>query len=841
MDEASLRKLDYPKILKMLAEEASWEGGRERAMALQPTADFEEVVRRHEETEQARTLLKVHPSFSLGVKADVRGFVEKAGRGGVLEGRELAAVASCMAAFASARSALEKHRDAGLDLLLRLFKGIQLASSVRDEIMRCITQEGGIRDDATAELRAVRRRRPGISAAVRSKLESVIKGKYSTYVRETIITMRNGRYVIPVRQEHSANVPGLVHDQSSSGSTLFVEPLEVVELNNEIKKLDLLEQREVERVLTELSRLVAANAKEISDQLDALGRLDFALAKARLAERMDAQRPCLSKDRVVDLRSARHPLLGKDAVPIDVRIGRDFHVMVITGPNTGGKTVCLKTVGLLCAMAQSGLQIPAAPSSEVGVFDAIFCDIGDEQSIEQSLSTFSSHMRNLVRFIRQSTPESLVLLDELGAGTDPMEGASLGRAILEEFAARGTRTIATTHFSELKTYAYSRPGVENASVEFDPVTLAPTYRLVIGVPGRSGAFEIAERLGLDEHIVARARSFMRTEDLQLEAVLRDLQEKREVLRVELERARTDAMEAERLRRAMEASAASDRERRAEAMRRSVEEARSIVRRAEAESRELLEKFKEALGEELARLREEAGRVGAGGAPLSEPGEDGDRRAAGAGMSDAAAAHAARVRARLGAMRRELSAKLWQHEEQGSPARAGVRRLSPEEVVSGKEVFVRSLGRVGTLVSASGMNPEDEALVQVGAVKIRTKVGDLFSAPQQERPARAASPAGESRIAHEKAREISLELDLRGLTADEALAKADKYLDDAVLAGVERVRIVHGKGTGALRRAIAQFLRGHRNVQSYRLGGPGEGGEGVTVVELGDAEAGSSPG
>ncbi|HHW42549.1 MAG TPA: endonuclease MutS2, partial [Desulfotomaculum sp.] len=621
---------------------------------------------------------------------------------------------------------------------------------------------------------------------VRERLERIIRSPaYQKYLQDPIVTIREGRYVVPVKQEHRAQVPGIIHDQSSSGATLFIEPMAVLESNNEVRRLEVAEKQEITRILGDLSAGVAAAAEEISLSLEALGRLDLIMARARYSQDLDAWSPRILSGAMLDLRQARHPLLSGAVVPVSIHLGRDFDTLVITGPNTGGKTVTLKTVGLLVLMAQSGLHIPAAEGSEMGIFQEVFADIGDEQSIEQSLSTFSSHLTNIVHILRHAGPDSLVLLDELGAGTDPTEGAALAQAILERLHGMGAKTVATTHYSELKNFAYARERVENASVEFDAVTLRPTYRLLIGKPGRSNAFEIAARLGLDGELVERARHFMTAEQIQVADLMQRLERTRQEAEQELERAREMRREAESFKERYRVLQEELTARREAILSRAKEEARSLVRGARREAEEAVRELRERLSAETAREREEAIRA---------------------------------ARRKLGGMQEQL--------QSGSPTRPAGDGAVPEAVAVGQTVFLPRFNQQGVVTALS---QDDEVQVQVGMIKINVPLTDLRLVAGEK------AAAGEVRtgsLLQDKARAVSTRLDLRGMRAEEALAEVEKYLDDATLAGLSRVYLVHGKGTGALRAAVQQQLKGDPRVKSFRLGEQGEGGLGVTVVELG---------
>ena len=622
-------------------------------------------------------------------------------------------------------------------------------------------------------------------AQVKSRLEGFIRSPvYQKYLQDPIVTIRENRYVIPVKQEYRGQVPGIIHDQSASGATLFIEPMAVVEANNEVRRLQAAEKQEILRILSDLSSLVSAIADDLLISLEALGRLDLALAKARYSLKLNAWEPVMSPGSHLDIKKGRHPLLEGEVVPITINLGRDFDTLVITGPNTGGKTVTLKTVGLLVLMAQSGLHVPADEGTVLGVFGGVFADIGDEQSIEQSLSTFSSHLKNIVSILQQAGRESLVLLDELGAGTDPAEGSALAQSILERLHAVGAKTVATTHYSELKNFAYANPRVENASVEFDAVTLRPTYRLLIGRPGRSNAFEIAARLGLEASLTDRARQFMSADQLKAAELMDELEKNRQEAQRDQEEA-ARLLEEARLIRDRQRLKEQELEERLEAMlAKSREEAGALVRSVRRESEEMIRELREKLSSDAARDREAGIRV----------------------ARDLLSTMEGKVRARP----RRLD-----------PAPGE----TPHDLRPGEEVFIPRFNQKGFVVGP----PEDKQVqVQVGMIKVTVPMSDLRRV-QQSGPA-----GGETQVAGimaAKAREISTQLDLRGMMADEALDEVEKYLDDAGLAGLPKVYIVHGKGTGALRAAVQGYLKTHRRVKSFRFGEAGEGGMGCTVVEL----------
>ncbi|HEY8496863.1 MAG TPA: endonuclease MutS2 [Limnochordales bacterium] len=796
MDERSLRVLEYPAIIERLAAHTSFAPGRELAEALRPQTDPEAVRRSVAETGEALRLLERGGHDLLGGVRDVREALARAKLGGVLSAPELLDVAALAAAIRRARRILLSDPDAWPHLAQRALRlGTYLG--VEEAIGACIGQEGQVLDEASPELARLRARMRTLHNRIRERLEAILRSAaLRPALQESLITVRNGRQVVPVKQEHKGMIPGIVHDTSASGATVFVEPLAVVELNNELQETRAQEEREVERILRHLSAQVGAEAEGLETGLTVLAELDLALAKARLAQSMRAVAPKLNEEGWIHIIGGRHPLLPGPVVPIDVWLGREARILVITGPNTGGKTVTLKTVGLFGLMAQAGLYVPAEPGTELPVVSGIYADIGDEQSIQQSLSTFSSHMSNIVRILRSVDERSLVLLDELGAGTDPAEGAALAMAILDFLLAVGARVVATTHYSELKAYVHSRPGMQNASVEFDPITLAPTYRLIMGLPGRSNALEIAARLGLPEEVLERARGRLNRQDVRVDDLIRNLEETRRQAEAELERARSLRQENERLQAQLRAAQEELAARRQGMLEKAREEARRVVAAARREA--------DAILEELRRQQREGG--------LEQ---------------------ARLVRRRLERYREEL-------EESATPAPATAGApLAKDAIVPGTPVFLASLQQVGTVTEPP--DADGHVSVQVGSLRVRVPWGELRAPAGGEGPGHrevpsrqgaATRPVGFGLVAEKRAH-ISPELHLRGMTVEEATGALDKYLDDAVLAGLSTVRIVHGKGTGTLRRVIHELLRSDPRVKGWRLAEPQAGGHGVTVVELHD--------
>lgn len=792
MDAKHWHTLELPKILERLAAHASFSAGAEKARALTPSTVPAEIRARLATTTEARRFLTLHPQADAGGARDVRPLVEAARRGIVLTPTDLLDISQTLQAGRKLQRMVLHHRES-FPHLAEVAARIAPCPDLTEAIERTLDERGEVRDDASPALARIRADLRAAHDRLLARLQRIISSpENAPFLQEPIITMREGRYVIPLKADFKGRIRGIVHDRSASGATLFIEPLAVVELTNAWRELQVQEEQEVRRILAALSARVAESGDEIERTVEALADLDLAFAKARYAEELEAAEPILlDRGRTQDgarlrLIQARHPLLDPaTVVPIDVVLDEETHVLVITGPNTGGKTVALKTVGLLALMAQTGLHIPADPTSALPVFEAIYADIGDEQSIEQSLSTFSAHLTNILSFIGRANERSLVLLDELGAGTDPGEGSALARALLETFRQRGAITLVATHYPELKAYAQLTPGVRNACVEFDPETLQPTYRLTIGIPGRSNALAIARRLGLDEEIVRRAEALIAPHDRQTERLLADLHR----LRLEAARARDEAYAA-----------------RAEAQR-LAEELRQRLARIDDERAAILEEARREAMAELERLREEARALRqrlrhlemTATRPVPSP------EAPSEPPSQAAAA-----------LEEELDRLT---EDVAESLRPPEQLVSTGPLGAGDTVWVSSLRTTGEVLSVE----EDEAEVRVGALRVRV--------PLRELERRAAPPPPVETTVHYRPPTVPLRLDLRGQTVEEALERLDRHLDAAALAGLPWVHIVHGKGTGALRRAIRDHLHHHPLVHSYRPGEDSEGGDGVTIVIL----------
>ena len=793
--EKSIRTLELPAVLEMLSARAVSEAAREKSRHIMPATDRQEVLRLLDETDAARERLGLYgsPSFS-GVK-DVSEPLARADRGGMLNTRELLNIAGLLTA---ARRVYEydAERKGEATAIDRFFSALHTNKYLEDRIHGAILDEETIADTASAELLDIRRKMRIAASKGRQILQKIISSpSYAKVLQEALITQRDGRFVVPVKAECKGSLPGLVHDISSSGATLFVEPMGVVQANNELKELEAREEKEIERILRELSAQCADAMEYILLDYDMLVHLDMIFARAQLSYTMNASRPEVVRKGAISLKRARHPLLDQaKAVPVTVELGGDYDTLVITGPNTGGKTVTLKTLGLLCLMAQCGLHIPADSGSTVRVFDRILADVGDEQSIEQSLSTFSAHMSNTVEILRQADDDSLILFDELGAGTDPVEGAALAIAIIQHARSKGALIAATTHYAELKTFAMTTAGVENASCEFDVQTLRPTYRLLVGIPGKSNAFAISRRLGLDESVIADAKAQMDSESLRFEDVLAQLEEKRQ----RLEKAQT---EANRLWQQREEDA-----RKARIFREQMEKAKENARaKGEAEAKRIVREAQQKTEEIFAQL--------------DELRKQQTRAANFQQMNDAKAA----IRHDL----KEAEAVLHSRDEEAE-APAPSRPIAVGDLVE--------LAGVKTAATVLNVNGDGSMLLQAGKMKMTVKAGQvrlLESAEEIEKRKKLATAAQRKNVSPkiQLAARAASELDIRGMETLEAESVVENYIDAAVMAKLGTVTIIHGKGTGALRKAVHEMLKRNRAVKSFRLGRYGEGEAGVTVVEL----------
>ena len=791
--DKSIRTLELPRVLELLSEQAVSAEAKQRALRLRPETEVEEVLRLLDQTDAARNLigLRGSPSFS-GVKP-VAEALDRADRGGALNTRELLTIADLLTA---ARRAKEYFNDEAAEktAIDHLFLSLHGNRFLEEKIKRAIPDEDTIADAASTELAAIRRHMRAAQAKSRQILQRIISSpSYGKILQETIITQRDGRFVVPVKAEHKGDLPGLVHDISSTGATLFVEPMGVVQANNEYIELQAKEQKEIDRILAEFSAEAAAHREDIQWDYDTLVHLDLIFARGQLSYKMNAVRPEVRRDGAIHLRKARHPLLDpKTAVPIDIELGDSFDTLVITGPNTGGKTVTLKTLGLLTLMTQCGLHIPAADRSAVSVYERVLADIGDEQSIEQSLSTFSAHMVNIVEILKEADRHSLVLFDELGAGTDPVEGAALAIAVIQHVRRLGAKVAATTHYAELKTFAMTTAGVENASCEFDVETLAPTYRLLIGIPGKSNAFAISRRLGLPEDVIAAAQGQMSGESVRFEDILTQLEEKRQALEKR-------EQEADRLLRQREEDARRAREFR-EQMERAKDNARS---RGEAEAKRILRDARTAADQVFQELSEMRKAQAKAERMLNE--------------NEARAA----LRRTLNEAEEAVSRRDARQEPIPKPSRP-IRAGDLVEIPGVKTpAEVVSVGKDGTLQ------------LKAGILKMKAKVDEVRLIEDDERAARKKTPSVTIRQNADRALRASAarELDIRGMETLEAESVVENFISAAVMGKLETVTIIHGKGTGALRKAVHDILRRNKAVKSFRLGVYGEGESGVTVVTL----------
>ena len=791
--DKSIRTLELPRVLALLSDQAVSAEARERALRVRPETETEEVLRLLDQTDAARTMIGLHgsPSFS-GVRP-VAEALEWAGRGGALNNRELLIIADLLTAARRAREYF--NADAAEKTAIdHLFLSLHGNRFLEEKIKRCLPDEDTVADAASSELADIRRHMRAAQAKSRQILQKIISSPtYGKILQETIITQRDGRFVVPVKAEHKGDLPGLVHDVSATGATLFVEPMGVVQANNEYVELEAKEQKEIERILAELSAEAAAHREDIQWDYDTLVHLDLIFARGQLSYRMNGVRPEIRRDGAIHLRKARHPLLDpKKAVPIDLELGESFDTLVITGPNTGGKTVSLKTLGLLTLMVQCGLHIPAADRSAVSVYERVLADIGDEQSIEQSLSTFSAHMVNIVAILKEADRRSLVLFDELGAGTDPVEGAALAIAVIQQVRQAGARVAATTHYAELKTFAMTTAGVENASCEFDVETLSPTYRLLIGIPGKSNAFAISQRLGLPETVITAAKEQMNGESVRFEDVLTQLEAKRQALEKR-------EQEAERLYRQREEDARKAREFR-EQMERAKENARS---RGEAEAKRILRDARTAADQVFSELSE--------------------MRKAQAKAERSMNEHEARA-----ALRRRLN-----EAEEAVSKRDARQEPIPKPSRPIRKGDLVELPGVKTPAEVVSVGSDGMLQLKAGILKMKARADEVRLIEDDERAARKKQPPVPIRQSAGRALRSSAarELDIRGLETLEAEGVVENFLSAAVMGKLETVVIIHGKGTGALRKAVHDILRRNKAVKSFRLGVYGEGESGVTVVTL----------
>ena len=790
MNTKVLTTLEYNKIIDLLTEKADSEPGKKLCRELVPSTDLSAIRTAQRETKDALARLFRIGSTSFGSNRDLGFSIRSLEIGSSLSMSELLKLASFLDNVNRIKTYGKKEReDLPNDSLNAYFEGLTPMTQLANEINRCILSEEEMADDASPRLKSIRRSKLSTNEKIHSQLTSMVNGAYRTFLQDAVITMRDNRYCIPVKAEYKSQVSGMVHDQSSTGSTFFIEPAAVVNLNNQLKELDLQEQEEIEVILGDLSSQAAVHTSELAADQKIMTTLDFIFAKAKLAMEQNATEPIFNTEHYIQIRKGRHPLLDKKkAVPIDVRLGKDFDLLVITGPNTGGKTVSLKTVGLFTLMGQAGLHIPALDRSELSIFSEVYADIGDEQSIEQSLSTFSSHMTRVVHILQHADADSLCLFDELGAGTDPTEGAALAIAILNYLHDRGIRTMATTHYSELKIYALSTNFVENACCEFDVETLRPTYRLLIGIPGKSNAFAISSKLGLSDEIINAAKEQISKEDESFEDVIADLEQSR----VTIEKEQQEIAEYKERIRTLQEQLQKKNEK--------IDQAKDkILRDANEKARAILQEAKDVADETIRDFN----KVGAS-ADIKELEKKRQK-----------------VRDKIN----EKNGKLALGNNQKKPANQ--KTVDPKKLKKGDSVKIISMnlkGIVNTLPDARG-----NLFVQCGIMRMQTNINDLVPVKEETITAPALQRTNTGKLKMSKSFSVSSEINLLGCTVDEAIAKLDKYLDDAYLAHLPSVRVVHGKGTGALRSAVQSHLKRLKYVKEYRLGEYGEGDAGVTIV------------
>ena len=783
MQDKVLKTLEFTKIIAQLQNHASSSLGKSLSEQLIPKTDLDEVRYSQFETDQAATVYRLKGNVPLGGIFDIRSHIKRARIGGVLSPVELMETSSTLRAGRNLRRFLEDMQENEIELpILYEYKDqIVNLNDLEKDINIAIGDNGEVLDSASDTLRHLRQQLRTNEARVREKLESMIRSSNAAkMLSDAIVTIRNDRFVIPVKQEYRSHYGGIIHDQSASGQTLFIEPQSIVQLNNTLQDIRVKESREVERILSELSNIVGTHADDLLLNVSILAKLDFAFAKAKYAKAIHASMPIMNNQGIIKLKKARHPLIPRDEVVAnDIILGESYGTMVITGPNTGGKTVTLKTVGLCTLMAMAGLQVPAMDGSELAVFKSVYADIGDEQSIEQSLSTFSSHMVNIVEILETLDYESLVLFDELGAGTDPQEGAALAISILDEAHTRGAKVIATTHYPELKAYGYNKEGVINASVEFDVETLSPTYRLLIGVPGRSNAFEISTKLGLNERIIRNARGMVGVESNKVENMIASLETSRKEAEKDWQEAEEYLRNAEDLHKDLQKQLLEYEDKKDVLIEKAKQEARQLVEKAQAEAEEIIRDLRKMRMEKSAEVKEHE---------LIE------------------------AKRRLNEAKPEESKKI------RKAVASTTRTLKP-----GDEVKVLTWGQIGQLLEKIS---DHEWNVQVGIMKMKVHEKDLEFK-------KSPKPVETKTITKIKGKDfhVNLELDLRGERYENALARVEKYIDDALLAGYPRVSIIHGKGTGALRQGVREYLKNHRSVKTMRFGEASEGGIGVTIVEL----------
>ena len=788
MNQKALKTLEFDKIIHILTAHAASEGAKEMCRKLVPYDNINDVERAQRETADALRRVYRKGSVSFGGIRDIRGSLKRLEIGGILGMGELLQIMSLLETAGKIRQYGQREADdTSRDSLDESFEFLDPVPTLASEIRRCILADDEMADDASSALLQIRRSMRQMNDKVHNTLNSMVNGSARSYLQDPVVTMRDGRYCLPVKAEHRSQVPGMIHDQSSTGSTLFIEPMAVIKLNNDFKELLMKEQQEIEKILSVLSEKAAAVTEILAEDYRILTALDFIFARAMMAKDMKATRPIFNTERQIHIKDGRHPLLDpKKAVPITVRLGDDFDLLIITGPNTGGKTVSLKTVGLFTLMGQAGLHIPAFEGSRLAVFDQVYADIGDEQSIEQSLSTFSSHMTTIVSILKEVTLNSLVLFDELGAGTDPTEGAALATAILDHLHRQGIRAMATTHYSELKVYALSTEGVENACCEFDVESLRPTYRLLIGIPGKSNAFAISSRLGLEDFLIEDAKKRINAQDVSFEDMMAELQDSRVKLLNEQEEITRYKSEIRTLRDALQKKQDRIDERKEKILSDAAAQANAILQEAKDYADETMKNFHKFGKASISVKDMEAER-----ARLREKIKENDSRTAKA-------------------------------------APKPKKKLKAAALHIGDRVRVLSLNLEGTVSTLP--NPKGDLFVQMGILRSQVNINDLEYIGEAENLQKGMTTGG-GKLRMSKSAAVSTEINLIGMTVDEAIAHLDKYLDDAYLAHVPSVRIVHGKGTGALRTAVHQYLKRYKHIKSFRLGTFGEGDAGVTIAEF----------
>jgi len=783
MESSVFKILEYHKITEMLISQASSILGKELAEKLKPCNDFSEVQSAMQETAEGCAVLQASYHVPLGGIRDIRKLLKKTTLGAVLETYELVDMVSTLYAMRNVKKFF-KEMELEVPILQGWTQSIEILGQLENQISGIVDEHGNLRDDASVELKRIRREIKTSQSRIKERLDGVLRAaEYQKYFQETIITIRNERYVIPIKQEYRQFFPGIVHDQSASGATLFIEPMAIVTLNNDVKQLILAEKQEIDRILRMISLQIAKYADILNANCDLLGHIDFTFAKAKVAQTMHAVMPELNQEGRVDLKQARHPLINVNyVVPIDIRLGKEYNTLLITGPNTGGKTVSMKTLGLLALMTQSGLFIPVLSGSEMAVF-------GDEQSIEQSLSTFSAHMTHIVNILQKVEYDDLLLIDEIGAGTDPEEGAALAMAILEQLMSIGTKVLATTHYSELKTFAYSKDGIENACVEFDINTLSPTYRLLIGIPGASNAFAISKRLGLADSLIIRAKQLIDADHAQFEKVLNTL----EAEKIMYEQRNADIVERQRkveqLERKMTELRSDLTKKKEKIILKAQEDSAALIRRTRREATQVIKELKEQFNDQGIQKRQAA----------------------------------------IDAARNKIKEGLDRTTTQVHKQHAFTKPISLQTVSAGDTVYITTLDQKGIVLSIHGKS----IAVQLGSLKMNVAVANCMfveSARQVDQKSSSSQKKAKS-MNFLKTTEVNREIDIRGMLVDDAREMVDKYLDDAILAGLSQVMIIHGNGTGALRKGMQSYLQSHRSVASTAMGGLREGGTGVTIVEL----------